>query len=446
MRNLAWLCAVLVGVAFGGEAGAQSSKAAPSGSSAKSGEIQVLLRKPKGNLGAEVKPVNAVMLCPELQLSSESYPAYRVTTRDGAVYGVGGEEGDRKIQRCRDHKIEWTFPVETWPSISIDDAGNVYATTSPPSGGPGLANKALLRKITPNGKVAWAATIESSGAVRISTVPQPGAPQAVYVSGGTAGVLKGQPASSKGSPFVAKYSTDGKLLWAKQSDAFGALDELDVDPAGNVYLSLSEREPPTFGSLIKLTPDGEMLWRKALKLKKGSLPFIVDGIHAADSGKDVYIFAGAPEVEGAHAVMKIGADGRLRWAKTFQLSHGGDDGWGSAWSVVAAGTVGSTLYVIQRYDSYRELPGGDEKEEYQMLIRAHRVSDGRLNWTRLEWYGDLEPSDYWQVGDVFILPDKLAITSSANASFKLRPDGKLVLPKPAAAPPAPAKADKSTSD
>lgn len=421
MRRLTLLCSLLVGLGFGSAAEGQARS--------ETSDLQIMLKKPGGS--TKVGNMSSVKVCP-IPRSSSAVVEQRVITRDGAVYGLGGSEGARTILRCRAGKVEWAVGTTTQSPLAVDSAGTVYTV----SDAPGQPAKKFLGKTTSNGRPEWVIPVESNGShLGISVKPQPGTPGTFYVFGITPGTLKNQPASSKGKPFVIKFNALVDRVWTTHIDAVGAHPYFDVDSKGNAYALTIETKAPRIGRLTKLSPSGTVLSSQTLKLKKGSLPVRVDGLHVDSKSRDVYVFARAQSLSDAYAVIKINADGKLGWARALRMSH---QGGGGEEHFRGAGVHGDTLYVFRTYGyEADEQPEGMPDDQYEMLAMAHKTADGRPKWVQSEWYSSLDESDTGTLGDVFILPDKIAMPASAAVSFKIGRDGKPVLPKPQATLPPP---------
>ena len=161
--------------------------------------------------------------------------------------------------------------------IAVDDSGNVYVTGTY-SGiaifGPGEAgettltsdnpsifaeNEIFVAKYTGDGDLIWAKSAGGPNFDRGFHIAVDGSGNA-YVTGffdGTATFGLGEAGettlTSDNSRFLAKYTTNGDLVWVK-ADAGG---DIALDNSGNVYV--------TGGfSVTKHTPDGDPIWSKRL--------------------------------------------------------------------------------------------------------------------------------------------------------------------------------------
>jgi hypothetical protein len=96
----------------------------------------------------------------------------------------------------------------------------------------------------------------------------------VFVAGRTFGALAGE-ALGSADAFVAKYSADGALLWARQfgTEDFDAAEGVSADAGGNVYVSgqtggfLAGGPGTVVGShpfIAKYDSNGELLWEQQL--------------------------------------------------------------------------------------------------------------------------------------------------------------------------------------
>lgn len=209
----------------------------------------------------------------------------------------------------------------------------------------------------------------------------------VFVVGATTGALHGE---SRGTydAFVAKYSPDLRLLWAKQlgTSGFEYAEGVAVDPSGNAYVVGSttgalfgtngarERSDPAEDAfVVKFDPQGAQLWARQLGGDQFDAAYKV----ATDASGNVFV-AGAsstalftPFVAGSPTlfVTKFDSSGGLTWGT--QLSDGGGnaiggigvDGGGNAY-VAGSGNLASAPQVYD--DAY--------------LIKY--APDGRTLWSR----------------------------------------------------------------
>ncbi len=401
----------------------ESPKVATPAASTAKGDLQIMLKKPGG--GIKVGTLSSVQLCPAL-LSGEGYLAQRVVGWDGSVFGVVKQGTTTEIKHCKNGKFDWTHKIHASAWSRIDSWGSVYAV-SDTRGQPG---KKTLHAIKPNGKSSWATVLESDKNLYISVRPQPSTLGIVYVFGTTEGVLKGQPSSTKGKRFVTKFDAKGKALWTTHVDADrGAL--FDVDAKGNVHVLAYDEK--TLGRLTQLDPSGKITSRRTLRLKKGSVPFRVEGLHVDAKSSDLYLIASSFDVPDVYGIIKINADGKLGWARAIRLSRMGG---GAEEEFVGAGVRGDTLHVFRIYGWEEEGLEGFPANQFEMHAMAFRVADGRPKWVRAQWFSGFDISETQLLGDVFILPGKIAMPSSAITSFKVGADGKPMLPgQPAALPP-----------
>ena len=147
--------------------------------------------------------------------------------------------------------------------------------------------------------------------------------------------------------FIAKYSPDGNLMWAKQygANVFGAVDALSLDAQDNIYFYGSARGgfwPDTSAvSLIdtlsnatffgKLAPDGTTAWLKTIEGDDvfTSIPGFANNRHAIETGptnelyfygafEDDVEFDGMQVVHGSNLtyfLAKYEQDGTFKWMK-----------------------------------------------------------------------------------------------------------------------------------
>jgi hypothetical protein len=150
---------------------------------------------------------------------------------------------------------------------------------------------------------------------------------AVFVAGRTFGALDGD-AFGSADAFLAKYSTDGTLLWVRQfgTEDFDAAEGVSADGDGNVYVSgqaggfLAGGPGTVVGShpfLAKYGSDGELLWERQLDTATMGAATSV----ASDTQGSVYIAGytsaafGGPNLGGHDAfLVRFSDTGEPLWA------------------------------------------------------------------------------------------------------------------------------------
>jgi len=249
-------------------------------------------------------------------------------------------------------------------SISTDSVGNVYATGeffgSIDLNGDGTAdltstgvNDAYIAKYSSNGTLAWATQVGSRRGDSGNGISTDSAGN-VYVTGmfagsidlngdGIADLTVGQIDDAYDEAYIAKYSSNGTLAWAKGFGG-GSVDlgkDISIDSAGNVY---------------------------AIGEFTGSMDFNGDGTVDLTSagGRDVYI-------------AKYNSDGTLAWGK----------GIGSSWSDHARGISTDSegnIYVTGSFrdsidldaDGTADLTNAGDVDAYI----AKYSTDGTLAWAK----------------------------------------------------------------
>ena len=166
-----------------------------------------------------------------------------------------------------------TGPYSDWgSSIAVDTEGNTYVTggfNGTATFGPGEANETVLNsagqadlfvaKYDSNGALIWVKRAGGTNGEGGSSIAVDGLGNS-YVTGGFSGTVTfglGEAnqtiltSAGYNDIFVAKYNTNGALLWAKR--AGGAADDdwgsgIAVDGAGKVYVTGAFRVTATFGA------------------------------------------------------------------------------------------------------------------------------------------------------------------------------------------------------
>ncbi|WP_247234869.1 SBBP repeat-containing protein [Telluribacter sp. SYSU D00476] len=290
-------------------------------------------------------------------------------------------------------------------ATAVDPSGNVYVTGMLKGevkfgdltvSGPATAftDAAFVAKYSPTGQVLWVQQVGQAGTNAGLGIAVDGAGN-VYVSGVLAKSADyATPAVvGEGTVIVSKYTTDGKLQWAKTAGSTDRIQGQDiaVDKSGNVYITGLFEGTAVFGEttltarssqvkiggredifIARLNTNGEYQW--ARRAGGGSLDAGF-GLAVDESG-DVYttgvfsgttdfgglsLNAGGIEVQHIFVAKYSGSSGELRWAQDA----------GSGWGRGIAVDGGGDAYVV-----------GDRS--------IHKVgrNDGSLQWSQRLSGGD----------------------------------------------------------
>lgn len=267
---------------------------------------------------------------------------------------------------------------QTAYGMAVDPGGNIYVTgiaghKSYQSIGTHLwhssGGEMFLAKLSPAGKVLWRQTAGGSGIdAGIATAVAPGG--SVYVGGYFSGKIKFgdvklQATEDKktreytpADAFLARYDTDGKLLWVRQAGG-PALDQIyavATDKEGNAYVTGYFEGKATFGTttltsrtqpdgyhdpdtrygdffVAKYDPAGKLAWVR----QAGDTGLNTGQAIAADASGNVYVtgrFEGAAihfgnllvtRTDQYNFVAKYDRDGNILWAQptagVYYLEH-----------------------------------------------------------------------------------------------------------------------------
>jgi hypothetical protein len=166
--------------------------------------------------------------------------------------------------------IAWTASPREGACVAATDAsGSFYLARSV------FATDIFLTKLDPNGQELWTRQFGTrpgfpNDDVLTSIVVDPGG--GVYVSGYTSGSLDGGPNRGGRDVFVVKFDQAGNNLWARQ---FGTSDHdfgsgLAADPDGGVYVAGGKDHPEfrfgRFGDALiaRYSSEGSLLWVRHL--------------------------------------------------------------------------------------------------------------------------------------------------------------------------------------
>ena len=131
--------------------------------------------------------------------------------------------------------------------VAVDGGGNslvagTFVSENLVDGNQILIQRSVVTKLTPTGAVSWSRILESSADFNSATSIDVDAAGNVYVSGTFVGVADFDPGagtmvldSAAGGNYLWKLDPSGNLVWARQVFAGGA--RLDVSPTGSVYVT-----------------------------------------------------------------------------------------------------------------------------------------------------------------------------------------------------------------
>jgi hypothetical protein len=247
-----------------------------------------------------------------------------------------------------------TSEVDTSSGVSVDAAGNVFiagATSGALDGSAGGFGDAFVAKYSRDGALEWVRQLGTSQPDAASAVSVD-AEGNVVIAGYSRGSLDGGREGLDADAFVAKYSTDGELLWARQLGSQPGYDDLAAsvssDAASNVVIAghaFGDLEAGSRGSadafMAKYSATGELMWLR----QRGDANYDSADAVATDAGGDIFVagqidgfLVGGPGViiPGAPYVAKYSPDGALLWER--QLD---DASVGAASSIATDATGGA---------------------------------------------------------------------------------------------------------
>lgn len=284
---------------------------------------------------------------------------------------------------------------------------------------------AFLARYTGAGSLRWARVLGSTGvdqALALTALPG-GALALAGCYEGTVTFGAGEPAettltgSSFAEAFVARFEPDGRLAWAKSTDALGFAVAWAVEGAGDggVYVAGSFGEEATFGAgepngatlasvagsddvfVARLAPDGALLWARACGGaaydEVWDLGVAPDGsVRVAGGFRGKATFGGegptpvvldALESGAENAFLSsYGPDGAFQWARQTQSRDAGAASVGFSLAVdadgatVLAGRFRGTLTLAfdDATETTRTSLGGEDA-----FVARYR-NDGALDW------------------------------------------------------------------
>jgi len=204
----------------------------------------------------------------------------------------------------------------------------------------------------------------------------------VFVGGHTSGSL-GASSLGSGDAFVSKYNADGNLLWIRQfgTSQWDEARGVSADGLGNVYVTgytQGSLAGPNAGwddvFVAKYDTDGDLLWSRQLGTSATDLAL---GVSADSSGNLYVVGCTASSLAGPHEgrddafIVKYDGHGNLLWTRQFGTTQ-----WDFARGVSSDG-MGNVFVGGGMWESL-----GGANAGYSDAFVAQYDSDGNLQWIR----------------------------------------------------------------
>lgn len=297
------------------------------------GQLEVVWGKQWGTKGLEV--ITALIL------DSQGH-IYIAGSTEGNLFGQNQGRWDIFVIKLDGNgQMLWSKQLgtpeeENGASIAVDGGGNIYVstTTSGEWFGKNLGERdVILLKFSPDGQLLWGKRL-GTGEEEFATDIAVDSQGYVYVSIWTTGRLFGRLKEEEDyEGVVIKVNPDGEVVWGKHL-GYDTPDVIAIDSQGNVYLAglsydVTTNNVPTF--VAKLAPDGTVIWRQVEQntIDESTLinSFSLDrGVNLCFAGKvEVYVdenkLVGIPDA----LISKYnGANGQRVWSKRL-ISQGEEE-------------------------------------------------------------------------------------------------------------------------
>ena len=303
--------------------------------------------------------------------------------RTGEIYGTPavGEKGLRVAKYDPSGNRLWLeapYPargLDHCSGLAIDSASNLYLageTYRFPGGA-----EAFLVKYDSAGNLQWdrhLGTTDNEFGFDVATDTFGNA----YVTGSTTGVLA-PGGDGNYDAFLAKYDTNGNLLWTKQfDDSVGNYGfTVSVAPSGHVYMAGQTGHDARF---TKLDSDGNLIWTQSPNFSVDPAQHTAFWEMTTDSDGNVYVCGDTDKIydsaygyqSGDAVVAKFDADGNLQWQRQLESATQSETESFSGVTVDEHGNVflsGLTAGAVQGANA-----GGSD------AVWAKYDSDGNLVW------------------------------------------------------------------
>lgn len=279
---------------------------------------------------------------------------YTISSATNVDFALARYEGDPPPPVASVGHFQWVRQFgsgTTDIARAVDADGYVYVVGTVGGSLPGQSSAggtdAYLRKYDLGGNLVWTRQFGTAADDRALAVAVDGLN--VYLSGTTAGTLRGQTAAGQSDAFVQKYDWAGNLVWTRQFGS-AADDEalaIAVNPSGVFLAGILglDSQGNSVGFVSMLDAEGGQVWLTPFDFAPSSPGFNAFTSIALDAS-GVYAGGSSSFLLGIDAVVrKYDLNGDLVWSRT--LGTQGTDGVrgvvvdGSG--VYAAGFVSGTL-------------------------------------------------------------------------------------------------------
>ncbi|MCG8643355.1 MAG: SBBP repeat-containing protein [Desulfobacterales bacterium] len=196
------------------------------------------------------------------------------TDASGHVYAVGYEQSTTGgnlealiVKFTSDGIVSWQKKLagginETFNAVAVDGIGNICAVGYSDSLG-GTFDEALIAKFMPDGSLVWQKSLGRSTGGEVFKGIAIDTSTNIYAVGSENSFSHGSTIQA----LIAKFSTDGSLIWQKNissSGSQGFFNSVAVDDNGDAYAVGQYTESGTNGLIAKFTSDGALSWQKGL--------------------------------------------------------------------------------------------------------------------------------------------------------------------------------------
>ena len=292
-----------------------------------------------------------------------------------------------------------TFQPENVPVIVTDISGNTYcaySTYATVSGGTSAGQEDIVvLKIDSNGTVIWITQNPSVNTNQGESFPMIALDSNgnLYLTYITYGTISGGTSAGWTDIVVAKFDTDGNLIWTKQTPQFNTSSEdyrpsIAIGSSGDCFVTYRTYYGSVSGGMwigaydivvLKFDTDGNLMWTKEDAVINTQQYEMMPVVGTDGSGNayiayqsDGVVSGGGGSYGRCAVVMKLDSDGNILWIRQQEIMTSHSDNIYS----IAVDTAGNSHVA---YTTYGTVSGGSNNGQMSVVI-FKLDTNGNMVW------------------------------------------------------------------